>query len=125
MIGHEGLEKFYHYPDQDTGFNQLLGLIKSRDAAFIQSLDKAVKLEACSPEETNYLTKAASLIDYALQKEGLPVPHWLRDDRLVFSRPYYHSRRLTDFDRVRLLYTNPGPFRARNVYFDLEGLGRI
>ncbi len=34
-------------------------------------------------------------------------------------------QRITDFEKVKLQYTNPGPFKARNVYFDLEGIERV
>jgi len=67
----------------------------------------------------------SSLIDYILQLHNIEVPDWLRSDKLSFDKPYYHPKRLSDFEKFRLLYTNPAPFRARNVYFDLEGIKRV
>jgi len=32
---------------------------------------------------------------------------------------------LTDFEKVKLQFSNPAPFRRRNVYFELEGLQRV
>ena len=39
-----------------------------------------------------------------------------RDERLVFKEPYYYSKRLSDFEKVKLQFSNPAPFRRRNVY---------
>ena len=47
------------------------------------------------------------------------------DEKLEFERPYYHSQRLSDFEKFRLQYTNPSPFKTRNVYFDLKVIERI
>ena len=55
----------------------------------------------------------------------IAVPEWLRSNILRFEVPYYHSKRISDFEKFKLQMTNPGPFRARNVYFDLTGIGRI
>lgn len=126
MIGNKYLQTFYKYTDEDTGLNQLLELLKSKDKKFITSLKRyPVDIEKCSDEEIEYLTKTAALIDYYLQLHNLEVPEWLRNEKLKFERPYYHSKRLSDFDKFRLIYTNPAPFRTRNVYYDLEGICRI
>ncbi len=76
-------------------------------------------------EEIKYLTKVSALIDYYLQLHNIEVPDWLRDNRLSFEKPYYHSKRISDFEKLKLLYNNPSPFKARNVYFDLQGIKRI
>lgn len=126
MIGNKYLLDLFNYPDEDTAFNQLLELLKSKDANFLDSLkNDHVDLDQCSDTELNFLTKASSLIDYYLQLHDIAVPGWLRNDKLSFDKPYYHSKRISDFEKVRLLYTNPAPFRARNVYFDLEGIKRV
>jgi hypothetical protein len=125
MIGNRYLSKLFAYPDEDTGINQLLELLKSRDREFIDSLDRPVDLDLCTRKEVEWLTKVAALIDYYLQLHGMDVPDWLRDERLVFEKPYYHPKRIGDFEKMKLQYTNPGPFRARNAYFDLEGIGRV
>lgn len=125
MIGNRYLSEFFAYPDEDTGINQLLELLKSKDREFIDSVERPVDLDLCTGEEVEWLTKAAALIDYYLQLHGMDVPDWLRDKRLVFEKPYYHPRRISDFEKARLQFTNPGPFRARNVYFDLDGIGRV
>ena len=65
------------------------------------------------------------LIDYYIQLQGIEVPYWIRNENLGFEKPYYHSKRISDFEKVRLIYANPAPFRVRNVYFDLEGIGRV
>ena len=82
------------------------------------------QIDSCNEEEREYLVKVSALIDYCLQLRETEVPDWLRDDRLTFEKPYYYPKRLSDFDKIRLQYTNPAPFRARNVYFDLEGIKR-
>lgn len=125
MIGNKYLQSLFNYPDEDTSINQLLELLKSKDKDFILSLSKPVDFDQCNDEEINYLTKVSAIIDYYLQKQGLDVPTWLRNDKLKFDKPYFHSSRLSDFMKVNLQYTNPAPFKQKNVYFDLKGLERI
>lgn len=125
MIGNKYLKNLYEYPDEDTAINQLLELLKYKDVDFIDSLNQPEDLNECTNDELIFLTKISALIDYNLQLHNLEVPRWLRDDKLTFERPYYHSKRLNDFEKVRLQYTNPGPFRNRNVYFDLIGIERV
>ena len=125
MIGNEYLRALFDYPDEDTSLNQLLELLKCKEIRFIDSLGKPVDIDSCNDEEIEYLTKVSALIDYYLQIQGIDVPEWIRDERLRFYKPYYHSSRISDFEKLRLLYTNPAPFRARNVYFDLHGIQRV
>ena len=126
MIGNSYLQGLFEYPDEDMSLNQLLELLTYKNIKFIDSLwDEPVDLNSCTEEEMVYLTKASALTDYYLQVHGMQVPDWLRDERLCFEKPYYHSKRLSDFEKVRLIYTNPAPFRVRNVYFDLEGIKRV
>jgi hypothetical protein len=126
MIGNSYLQGLFEYPDEDMSLNQLLELLTYKNIKFIDSLwDEPVDLDSCTEEEMVYLTMASALTDYYLQVHGMQVPDWLRDERLCFEKPYYHSKRLSDFEKVRLIYTNPAPFRARNVYFDLEGIKRV
>lgn len=125
MIGNKYLQALFDYHDGDTSLNQLLELLKLKDAKFIDSLQEPVDINICSNKEIEYLTKVSALIDYYLQVNDIEVPDWLRDEKLRFDKPYYHSRRISDFDKVRLLYTNPSPFGRRNVYFDLDGIKRV
>jgi|GEM_PF-445080 len=126
MIGNKYLQDLFNYLDEDTSLNQLLELLKYKDMGFINSLNnETINLELCTKEEIVYLTKVSALIDYYLQIHGLEVPNWLRDARLKFDRPYYHSKRISDFEKVKLQYTNPSPFKIRNVYFNLDGILRI
>lgn len=126
MIGNKYLRDLSNYPDEDTSFNQLLELLKSKDSKFIDSLkSEPVDIDLCDDLEIKYLTKASALIDYYLQLHNLEIPSWLRNKKLRFKKPYYHSKRISDFDKFRLQYTNPSPFRARNVYFDLESIKRV
>ena len=125
MIGNERLQELFDYPDEDTSLNQLLELLKRKETSFIDSLTEPVDLESCNDKEIEYLTKVSALIDYYLQSHGIEVPDWIRGEKLRFAKPYYHSSRINDFEKLRLLYTNPAPFRARNVYFDLHGIQRV
>ncbi len=126
MIGNEYLQSLFEYPDEDTSFNQLLELLKSKDIEFIDTiLQQTVDIDLCDGDEIKYLIKASALIDYYLQLHGIEVPAWLRDEKLRFEKPYYHSKRISDFEKVKLQYTNPSPFRVRNVYFDLKGIERV
>lgn len=125
MIGNEYLRELYRYPDRDAGMSQLLEFLKGKDKEFLQSLEEPIDLEKCSKDELDYLIMATALIDYSLQVNDLPVPSWIRDDRLRFHKPVFYASRLSDFERVRLLYTSPAPFKARNVYFDLAGISRV
>lgn len=125
MIGNRYLQALFAYPDEDTSLNQLLELLVSRDMDFILSLEEPIDLDECTEAEVVYLTKASALIDYYLQLGELAVPTWLRQEKLQFDVPYYHTKRIDDFTKVKLQYTSPAPFRARNVYFDLQGIQRI
>lgn len=125
MIGNKYLQSLFEYPDEDTGLNQLLELLKSKDTAFLDSLYEPVDIDLCNKFELKYLTKISPLIDYYLQIFGMEVPNWLRDERLTFSKPYYHSKRISDFEKLKLQYESPSPFRAKNVYYDLKGIERV
>lgn len=125
MIGNKYLQTLFEYPDENTGLNQLLEWLKSKDEEFLDSLNKPVNLDLCDEKELHYLTKVSSLIDYYLQMMEVEVPAWLRDEKLKFEKPYYHAKRISDFMKLKLQYTCPAPFRQRNVYFDLDGIGRI
>lgn len=125
MIGNKYLQGLFLYPDKDTSLNQLLELLKSQDADFINSLKEPLDLDLCNKQELAFLTKVSALMDHCLQLQNLDVPNWLRNEKLSFDKPYYHSKRLSDFDKIRLQYTNPAPFKRRNVYFDMEGIKRV
>lgn len=125
MIGNKYIQELYEINDEDTSLNQLLELLKSRDKIFIGSLNDTIDFQYCDANEIEFLTKISAIIDYYLQTIGIEAPDWLRDDRLKFDKPYYHSKRINDFDRVKLQFSSPAPFRIRNVYFDLEGLVRV
>ena len=125
MIGNKYLKSLYEYPDEDTSINQLLETLKSKDMECINKLYKPVDINECDSKEIEYLTKVSTLIDYCLQLKDIELPLWLRDERLRFKKPYFHPKRISDFEKVKLQYSNPAPFRMRNVYFDLEGIGRI
>jgi hypothetical protein len=125
MIGNKYLQDLFNYPDEDTSLNQLLELLKYKDMDFITHLKEQVDIGLCTEEEIKYLTKVAALIDYYLQIHHIEVPEWIRDEKLRFDKPYYHSRRMSDFEKIKLQYTVPSPFKVRNVYFDLEAIGRV
>lgn len=125
MIGNKYLQYLCDYPDEDTSINQLLELLKSKDKEFIDSLHEALNIELCNEKELSYLIIVSALIDYSLQLLNIEVPDWLRDGKLSFDEPYYYSKRLSDFDKIRLLASCPSPFRLRNVYFDLESIIRV
>ncbi|SKB64750.1 hypothetical protein SAMN02745120_2490 [Acetoanaerobium noterae] len=125
MIGNKYLQTLFNYPDEDTSLNQLLEMLKYKDMKFIDSLINPVDIDLCSEEEIIYLTKISALIDYYLQMHNIKVPIWIRNEKLQFDKPYYHSKRISDFEKLKLQYSNPSPFRIRNVYFDLDGIERI
>lgn len=125
MIGNKYLQSLFSHPDEDTSINQLLEWLKTKDFEFIDSLCKPVDLDVCNDAELSYLTKVSALMDYYLQIYDIEVPNWLRDEKLKYDKPYYHSKRISDFMKLKLQYTNPAPFREKNVYFDLKGIERI
>lgn len=125
MIGNKYLQTLFNYSDEDTSLNQLLEMLKYKDMKFIDSLINPVDIDLCSKEEIIYLTKISALIDYYLQMHNIKVPNWIRNEKLQFDKPYYHSKRISDFEKLKLQYSNPSPFRIRNVYFDLDGIERI
>ncbi len=126
MIGNSYLQSLYDYPDEDTSLNQLLEFLKSKDGNFMRSLkNELIDINLCKDEEIKFLTKVAALIDYYLQINNIEAPDWLRNEKLIFDKPYFHSKRISDFEKVKLQYTNPAPFKTRNVYIDLEGIKRV
>ncbi|WP_047985853.1 hypothetical protein [Ornithinibacillus californiensis] len=125
MIGNSYLQSLFSYPDKDTSLNQMLELLKTKDREFIESLKTPIDVKRCSEEELTFLTIVSAVIDYYFQVNEIDVPSWLRMKELTFQKPYFYSRRINDFEKVKLMYTNPSPFRARNVYFDLNSLGRV
>lgn len=125
MIGNKYLQALFNYPDEDTSLNQLLELLKYKDMEFIDTLKEPTEIDLCTDKEIEYLTKVSALIDYYLQVHDIQVPDWIRDKKLMFDKPYYYPKRISDFEKLKLQYTNPSPFRARNVYFDLDGINRI
>jgi len=126
MIGNKYLQELYDYPDENAALNQLLEMLKSQDMNFINSLkQQKIDIEQCNETELCFLIKASALIDYYLQLQNIEVPQWLRNEKLRFEKPYFVSERLNNFDKIRLQYNNPAPFRARNVYYDLDGIVRV
>ncbi|MFU7515528.1 hypothetical protein [Clostridium sp. HCS.1] len=126
MIGNKYLKELYNYNDRDTSINQLLEILKFKDKDFINSLyEEEVNIDLLNEKEKEFVIISVSLIDHFLQIYNLDVPNWIRDERLSFTFPYYYNRRLSDFEKVKLLFTNPSPFRLRNVYFDLNSIVRI
>ncbi len=126
MIGNNYLRNFFEYPRKDIAVNELLEFLTYKDAEFIDSLwTEPVNLSSCNQKEIHFLIKASALIDYFLQHHGMKVPNWLRDNRLCFDKPYYYSKRLNDFEKFKLLYSSPAPFKRRNVYFDLDAIKRL
>ncbi|MGY0694356.1 hypothetical protein ACW2QC_16500 [Virgibacillus sp. FSP13] len=125
MIGNKYLQSLFSYSDEDTSLNQLLELLKSKDKEFMENLRIPMDINSCSDAELTYLTKVSPLIDYYLQIHRIEVPGWLRDDKLKFDKPYYFPKRISDFEKLKLQYTNPSPFRAKNVYYDLNGIERV
>lgn len=125
MIGNNILENLYRTVDEDTAINQILDYLKSVDEDFIESIKIPIDIDLCTQDEVVFLTKVSALIDYFLQIKGIEVPSWVRDNRLSFSKPYYHSKRISDFEKIRVQYTSPAPLHIRNVFFDLDGLKRV
>jgi hypothetical protein len=126
MIGNSYLNSLYKYEDRDTSLNQLLDYIKSKDRGFLDSIfNEPVDLNVCDSDELFFLTISSAIIDYLFQINDVDIPEWIRDERLAFDTPYYYLKRLTDFEKVKLQFANPGPFRRRNVYFELDGLQRV
>ncbi len=125
MIGNKYLQELFDYPDEDSSLNQLLELLKYKDIKFINSLKDPIDLGLCTDEELVYLTKISALIDYYFQSHKIEVPGWLRNNKLSFEKPYYHSKRISDFEKFKLQFSSPSSFKVRNVYFDLAGIERI
>ena len=126
MIGNKHLEELFNYQDEEASINQLLEFLKYKDPDFIYSLKKEyVNLDLCTYDEIKYLTIISGLIDYYFQIHELEIPKWIRDERLQFNRPYYHVKRINDFDKFKLQIENPSPFRRRNTYFDLDSIVRV
>ncbi len=126
MIGNKYIEKLFNCQDEDTSINELLELLKYKDPNFIYSLkNEDINLDLCTYDEIRYLTKISGLIDYYFQIYELEIPKWVRNERLQFDRPYYHQKRISDFEKFKLLIESPSPFRSRNTYFDLDSISRV
>ena len=125
MIGNKYLEEFYTFYDRDTAISQLLELLHVEDSAFIKSIsEQHPNIDDCTQEELEFLTVISALLDYFMQLKNLNIPTWIRDPRLIFESPFYYSKRGSDFEKLKIMITSPGPFRRRNVYFDLNSLSR-
>ena len=74
MIGNRYLRVLFAYPDEDTSLNQMLELLKEKNADFIDSLNQPQDLSLCTEEELKYLTKASALIDYCYNYKMLRYP---------------------------------------------------
>lgn len=125
MIGNNYLSDLYQITDLDTSINQLLEWLHFEDTDFLKSLDVPLDLNVLTGDEQHFLTIMAAIIDYCLQLKNRPVPRWLRDDRLCFEPPYFHSKRLTDFEKVKIQCIVLGPLKARQVYIEPDGLKRV
>lgn len=126
MIGNKILEEFYEYPDRDTAISQLLELLHVNDRSFLKSISECQPdLDSCNEKELEFLTVISALIDYFFRLKNLELPSWIRDLRLVFDEPFYYSKRGSDIDKLKILISAPGPFRVRNVYFDLNSISRM
>ena len=125
MIGNKYLKNLYDYPDVDTSINQLLELLATKDPGFLESLTVPLEIATLDEAERHYLTIIFAIIDHQLQLSQLAVPNWIRDRFFCFDQPYFHSKRLSDFEKVKIQYTVPGPFKARQVYIDPDGLKRV
>lgn len=126
MIGNKYIEDLFNYPDEDTSINELIELLKYKEPDFIDSLKKEdINLDLCTNDEIRYLTKLSSLIDYYFQIHEFKIPKWIRDGRLQFDKPYYHSKRINDFEKFKLQVESPSPFRRRNTYFGLDSITRV
>jgi len=126
MIGNRYLQELFNYEDESTSINQLLEYLKGKDQQFLVSLKSCpIDIENLNQEELKFMTIASALIDYYLQLHGLDVPDWLRAEKLQFEKPYFVAKRISDIDKVKLQYSNPATFKARNVYFFMEGLERV
>lgn len=126
MIGNKDLMELYSYKDRDTSINQLLELLKTPNMEFIENLhDFQLDINKLSEDEKVFLTIAATLIDYVLNKHNLTLPEWVNDSELKFTEKFFYSKRISREERLRLLNSAPESFRKRNVFFDLNSITRI
>jgi hypothetical protein len=49
-------------------------------------------------------------MDYFFQVNEIDISKWIRDERLAFDTPYYYSKRLTDFEKVKLQFKKSSSF---------------
>ncbi|MGU8989147.1 hypothetical protein ACSW8S_17700 (plasmid) [Clostridium perfringens] len=126
MIGNKDLMELYSYKDRDTSINQLLELLKTPNMEFVKNLhDFQLDINKLSEDEKVFLTIAATLIDYVLNKHNLTLPEWVNDSELKFTEKFFYSKRISREERLRLLNSAPESFRKRNVFFDLNSITRI
>ncbi|MGU8836410.1 hypothetical protein ACV3UL_19315 [Clostridium perfringens] len=126
MIGNKDLMELYSYKDRDTSINQLLELLKTPNMEFVKNLhDFQLDINKLSEDEKVFLTIAATLIDYVLNKHNLTLPEWVNDSELKFTENFFYSKRISREERLRLLNSAPESFRKRNVFFDLNSITRI
>lgn len=126
MIGNSALKVLFEVSDRDIAISQLLEMLKTNHEQLLRSLyEEAPNIDEFTSEELIFVIICSSIIDYSLQLNNKPIPSWIRDPRLAFIEPFYYNRRLSDFEKVKLIYSSPAPFRNRNVYLKLEGLIRV
>lgn len=127
MIGNEYLSWMYNNKDTNYVICEMLEDCRTGDSDFIKSLfEQPVDLSYGIDDEIHFLTIICTIIDWKSKVLKYPLPKWINDKRLYFKYPYYYNEgRLTDFDKVKLLITNPIQMCNRNVYFDMSGLERV
>jgi hypothetical protein len=72
--------------------------------------DEPEDLDACDSEELFFLAISSAIMDYFFQVNEIDISKWIRDERLAFDTPYYYSKRLTDFEKVKLQFKKSSSF---------------
>lgn len=123
MIGNRFIDELFNSNlDDDTCFNVLLEKLKNKD---LSELVEFKKPKTMSDEEKAFEVKCVSLIHYFCNLYELDTPKWVYNNDYYLENPWFATRKLSDVDFVKMVFSNPFEMGKHNVFFDLRGLERI
>lgn len=126
MIGNKLVNEYYNNMTLDQGMCQLMDFIRNKDEHVLNELEwDNYIFDSCTEKEIGYLTILTTGLVYTYSKNKLKIPDWMLDDKLRFEYPYYHNKRLSDFEQIKLYLSCTTICRHKNVYIEESALCRM
>lgn len=126
MIGNNLVDDYYNNMTLDQAMCQLMDFIRNKNEDVLKGLEwDNYSFESCTEEEIKYLTILTTGLVYTYSKNKLKIPDWMLDVKLRFKYPYYHNKRLSDFEQLKLYLTCTMVCRHKNVYIEESAFYRM